>query len=148
MKRKQVKQSIEENGHKGFFSEELEFDRGYSVPANMQERAQLEMMDLTVRLGTDFGAMQEVQEFARQRSPHFLLWMSEKAVGTYSDKGIGEVLRLSGMPPIFFKDPDLDSCIIATASADWVERWRYQKWAIDNERKRLDEIDPIKRGKR
>jgi hypothetical protein len=74
--------------------------------------------------------------------------MSENAKGTYSDKGIGEALRLRGIPPISFKDPDLNSCLIATASADWVERWRHEKWAIDNERKRLDDMDPIKREKR
>jgi hypothetical protein len=147
-KRKQVKESIENNGHKAFFSEELTFDEQYTVPVNVQERAQLEMIDLVVCLGTDFGAMQEAQEFADERPQHFLLWLSSQGKGTYSDKGIGEVLRLAGTPPIFFGDPDLESCIIATTSADWVERWRYRKWAIDNERRRLDETDPTSRRKK
>jgi hypothetical protein len=74
--------------------------------------------------------------------------MSNRAKGTYSDEGLGEVLRLVGRAPIFFGDTDVASCIIATASADWVEKWRYQKWAIDNERRRLDELDPTKRRDR
>jgi hypothetical protein len=81
-KRKQVKESIENNGHKAFFSEELTFDEQYTVPVNVQERAQLEMIDLVVCLGTDFGAMQEAQEFADERPQHFLLWLSSRGKGT------------------------------------------------------------------
>jgi hypothetical protein len=84
-KRKQVKESIENNGHKAFFSEELTFDEQYTVPVNVQERAQLEMIDLVVCLGTDFGAMQEAQEFADERPQHFLLWLSSRGKGTYSE---------------------------------------------------------------
>jgi hypothetical protein len=54
-----VRKAVENNGHKAFFSEELIFDRDYAVPANVQERAQRELMNLVVCLGTDFGAIQE-----------------------------------------------------------------------------------------
>lgn len=146
-KRHQIKAAIQGNGHCAFFSEELIFDRGYTVPINVQERAQLHMMDLIVCLGADYGAMQEAQEFANEHPYHFLLWIGEQGKGTYSDEGIGEVLRLSGTSPIFFSDADLHSCIIAIASADWVERWRNRKWAIDDQKRHLDELDPMKRGK-
>jgi hypothetical protein len=33
-------------------------------------------------------------------SQHFLLWLSDKGKGTYSDKGIEELLRVSGASPI------------------------------------------------
>lgn len=143
-KRVDVKRTIEENGHHAFFSEQLTFDKNYMVPINVQERAQLENMHLIVCLGTDFGAMQEAQEFAHERPQHFLLWMKSEGKGTYSDRGIGEMLRL----PIFFNDADLRSCIIATASADWVEQWRYAKWSIYSRRAALDKIDPMGPGKR
>jgi hypothetical protein len=147
-KRVDVKRTIEQNGHKVFFSEELIFDQKYMVPAHVQERAQLGNMHLVVCLGTDFGAMQEVQEFAQERPQQLILWIGSRGKGTYSDKGIGETMRLAGRPPIFFNHADLESCVIATASADWVEQWRYKKWGIDNQRALLDEIDPMRPGKK
>lgn len=146
-KRREIKRRIEENGHTAFFSEELVYDRNYNVPLNVQERAQLEQMELVVCLATDFGSMEEAQEFARERPQHFLLWLSEKAQGKYTDLALGQELRLRGRGPIFFKAEDMDSCVIATASADWVEQWRASEWMADNQRRRLDEMDPRKAGR-
>jgi len=143
-KRVDIKDAISENGHRADFSEHLVFDKDFNVPVNVQERAQDQDADLRVCLATDFGALLEVQEFASGRPAFTLVWMKERAKGTYSDKGLVQSLELAGCPVVFFNDADLDSCILATASAHWVERWRYEKWAIEIKRKELDRIDPMR----
>jgi hypothetical protein len=143
-KRKEVRTALEKLGHRVFFSEELIFDKTYKVPANLQERVQVGEMDAVVCLASDFGAMQEAQEFAKQ-AKEFLLWLSSGARGTYTDSGLAQQLRQAGRAPIIFEDRDLGSCAIAAASAEWVEQRRMTIYAIEEERKRLDEMSP-KRG--
>jgi hypothetical protein len=144
-KRKQVRSLLENLGHKVYFSEELVFDKTYKVPANMQERIQVGEMDAIICLASDFGAMQEAQEFGRQ-AREFLLWLSDRAREKYTDRGLAQQLRFAGRAPIFFHDDDLESCVIATASAEWIEQRRMRVVAIHAERKRLDEMSPRRNG--
>jgi hypothetical protein len=102
-------------------------------------------MDAVVCLASDFGPMQEAQEFGRE-AEEFLLWLSDRAREKYTDSGLAQELRYAGRAPIFFKGEDLDSCVVATASAEWVEQRRMQRLAIKAERKRLDEISHKRRG--
>jgi hypothetical protein len=130
---------LEGLGHRVYFSEELIFDESYIVPANVQERVQVGEMDAIVCLASDYGPMQEAQEFAKIAN-EFLLWLRREAKGTYTDKGLAQQLRQLGRPPILFQDRDLESCVIAAASAEWVEQKRMRIWTIEEEKKRLNEM--------
>lgn len=140
-KRREIRAVLEQNGHDVYFSEELIFDKKYTVPANLQERIQLGEMDVVVCLASDFGPLQEAQEFALG-AREFLLWLSEQAKGKYTDLGLGRQLRSQGKAPIFFGAEDLASCVVATASSEWVEARRMQYLMADLERERLDEKWP------
>ncbi len=141
MKRMQIRAMLEQNGHNASFSEELIFDKKYIVPANVQERIQLSEMDIVVCLASDFGPIQEAQEFALG-AREFLLWLSDRARGKYTDLGLGRQLRSQGRAPLFFGTEDLASCVVATASLEWVEARRMQYLVADLERERLDEKWP------
>ncbi|MDO8432839.1 MAG: hypothetical protein Q7S58_10580, partial [Candidatus Binatus sp.] len=142
-KRKEVRKSLDKLGHHVFFSEDLIFDKTYKVPANLQERVQVGEMDAVICLASDFGPMQEAQEFGKQ-AKEFLLWISSRARGTYTDSGLAQQLRQARLAPIMFEDRDLGSCVIAAASAEWVEQIRMNIYAIEEERKRLNEMAPTR----
>jgi hypothetical protein len=144
-KRSALRDLLKDLGHKVYFSEELIFDKTYKVPANIQERVQVSEMDAVVCLVANFGALQEAQEFGRQ-AREFLLWLSDGARGRYTDSGLAQQLRFEGRTPVFFKEADLDSCVIATASSEWVEQRRMKLVAIEAEKGRLEEIAP-RRGR-
>ena len=140
-KRIQIRDTLKKLGHTVYFSEELIFDSTYKVPANLQERIQVSEMDAIVCLASDFGPLQEAQEFGGQ-AREFLLWLSDKARGKYTDSGLAQQLRIAHREPLFFHDDDLDSCVVAAASAEWIEQRRLQLLAIEAERIRLDEMYP------
>lgn len=140
-KRKEIRDVLKKAGHDVYFSEELIFDKKSLVPVNLQESIQLSEADAVVCLASDFGAIQEAQEFAL-RAREFLLWLSNKAKGKYTDLGLGGQLRSQGKPPVFFAPDDLESCVVDTASSEWVEVRRMQYLAADLERERLDERWP------
>lgn len=146
-KRKALRDLLKKQGHKVYFSEDLIFDKSYKVPANLQERVHVGEMDAVVCLVGDFniGALQEAQEFGRQ-AREFLLWLSDGARGRYTDSGLAQQLRFEGRTPVFFKEADLDSCVIAAASGEWVEQRRMRLVAIEAEKRRLEEIAP-RRGR-
>lgn len=141
MKRREIRAALERDGHSVSFSEELIFDKKYDVPANLQERIQLSETDVVVCLASDFGPIQEAQEFALQ-AREFLIWLSEQARGKYTDLGLGRQLRSQGKAPLFFSGEDLASCVVAAASSEWVEQRRMQYLVADLERERLDERWP------
>jgi hypothetical protein len=128
-----------ELGYHVYYSEELIFDRTFTVPGNLQERIQVSEMDAVVCIGSDFGPIQEATEFG-QVAKEFLLWLSDRARGTYSDSAIARSLQLYGRKPLFFRDEDLESCVVASVSTEWVSRIRMKNLAIDMERNRLDRI--------
>jgi hypothetical protein len=138
-KRIEIRDALRKLGHEAFFSEELMFDRTNTVPANLQERVQLEDMDAVICLASDFGPLQEFQEFGL-KAREFLGWLSVKARDKYTDVGIAQQLRQAGRLPEFFNDDDLSSCAIAAASAEWVEQKRMTVWAIEQERSRLERM--------
>lgn len=140
-KRREIRDVLRKAGHDVYFSEELIFDKTYTVPVNLQESIQLSEADAVVCLASDFGAIQEAQEFAL-RAREFLLWLSGKARGKYTDRGLGAQLRSRGRPPVFFAPEDLESCVVATASLEWVEARRMQYLAVELEKERLDEEYP------
>jgi len=89
------------------------------------------------RLASDFGPMQEAQEFSQQ-AKEFLLWLCDGAREKYTDSGLAQQLRFAGRASVFFRSDDLKSCVVATASAEWIEQRRMQRLAIQIERKRLE----------
>ncbi len=143
-KRNEIRATLEEQGHKVYFSEDLIFDKSYLVPANVQERVQVDEMDAVVCLAKNPGALQEAQEFAKA-AKDFLLWLSDEARGRYSDIALGQQLRAAGRPPEFFQNDDLKSCVVAAATAEWILQRRIGYLAIELERERLEAMAPRSR---
>jgi hypothetical protein len=106
---------------------------------------QVEDMDAVICIASDFGPMQEAVEFGRS-AREFLLWLDERARGKYTDSGIAQQLRYARRPPLFFRPDDLESCVVAAASSEWIEQRRMTLLTIQLERKRLDEMFPRRRG--
>jgi len=144
-KRKEVRIALEKLGHKVFFSEELVFDKTYRISSNSQERQQIESMDAVICIASDYGPLQELQEFGL-KAKEFLGWLSSEARGKYTDSGIAQQLRRAKRDPLFFNDEDLSTCVIAAASTEWVEGHRAAIMEMEQEQERLARILKRRRG--
>jgi hypothetical protein len=148
LKREGIRDALKGNGHDVWFSEDMGLT-GFRPPLNVEEQAQLKSFQLYICLASaEFapGALSEATEFGPTLGKYFRLWLPEKAQGKYVDQALGACLRLVGNAPLFFKEDDLDSCVVSAASSEWVEQWRAFLWSIDRKREDMDKIDPRKRG--
>ncbi len=84
----------------------------------------------------------EAHEFAKALGVRFLLWLRDSARAGYIGTGMGNELRTLGCEPLYFDDGDLDSCVLALASSDWVEALRATAWGTRAMMEKMNESLP------
>jgi hypothetical protein len=144
-KRHQIRDELQANGHSAFFSEDLSFPASAGVPTNIQELLQLNEYDLVVNVANSYGSLGEAHEYAIVLKQRLLLWLPDAARGGFLETGLAKQLRLLGFPPIFFTNEDLASCVVAIASADWVDDMLGVSWSCKTIGAAFLDADPLRR---
>jgi len=141
VKRREVREALEADGHRAFFSEDLGFPTDRPVPADVQELAQLTQCQLVVNIGASFGSQGEAHEYGVQLGNRLLLWLPLAAREGFIGSGLAQTRRTLGGATVFYNDLDVKSCAIRLASSDWVEARRHTQWFIDAQRAALSKLD-------
>lgn len=138
-KRKEIRTEIERGGHQVLFSEDL---TSGDQPISLQELAHLDCVECVVNFAASYGAIGEAHEYAHVLREKLLLWLHEDARQGFIGAGLAQELRPVGTEPIFFRDGDVSSCVIAAASADWIESMRGYLWGIKKRQEELRKLLP------
>jgi len=142
-KRLDIREELTHNGHDAYFPEDVPAEDAGNISVNAQELLQVADDDLVVNFAASPGSQGEFHEFALVLKERQLTWFHEGARKAYAGLGLAQQLRLVGGDPMYYRDEDVQSCVIALASADWVEQM-VALWATEKElaKKHLDRLPP------
>jgi len=141
-KRKEIRDLLRGKNQSAYFSEELQNlrdDRGEPLPNDVAELIETEFFDLVVNIADSPGSLMEADKFARGLLHRCLLWLRKEGQKGYAS-GLADSLASLRLPPLYFDDEDIRSCVLAKASEDWVHRLRMYELSLDIEQKRIDEV--------
>jgi hypothetical protein len=138
-KRQQIKDLLSAEGHRAYFSEDL-VTPGSPHPVNLSEVSQAEHMDAIIVIGSSFGAIGEIHEFALELGPKFLIWLPAGAQESFTDVGARRMIEAAGGRVVFFKADALLACALALASVDFINEKRYLRARIDQQIERLKKL--------
>jgi len=147
-KRKQIRDILREKGQTAYFSEELDGlndDNGTPLPTDIAELLQVNYFNLVINLADSQGSLMEAERFTRVLGERCLLWFRKGTERGYAG-GLINSQAMAGRPPLPFDDEEVESCLMAMASEDWVHGLRMYELSLNIEEKMIEDARIIKRN--
>jgi hypothetical protein len=140
-KRRQIRDILREKQQSAYFSEELgnlRDDKGNPLPLDLYELLQTNYFDLVINIADSPGSLMEAERFSLLLKDRLLLWLRSGSQRGFSS-GLARSLADIRLPPLYFDDEDIESCILSLASEDWVNGLRSYEVALDIEEKLINQ---------